>query len=76
MPQPNEIVLEIAHGATQVRVGSGILADVGTFDGRMGIGTRALVVTDENVAPLYANRVVESMNAAGVSARLVVLAAV
>lgn len=58
-----------------MRIGCGILADERMYGAWMGDGNRALVVTDDIVAPLYANRVVESMNTAGVSARLVVVAA-
>lgn len=75
MSLPDPIILDIANGATQVRIASGILADSRTFVGHAARGTRALVVSDDNVAPLYANRVVESMNAAGLSTRSVVVAA-
>ena len=51
-----------------IRIGAGALGDIGKVCLRHFRGGRALVVTDANVAPLYAGQTLESLAAAGVQA--------
>lgn len=51
-----------------IRIGADALGDIGKVCLRHFRGGRALVVTDANVAPLYAERTIDSLAAAGVQA--------
>ena len=53
-----------------IRIGADALGDIGKVSLRHFRGARALVVTDANVAPLYAERALDSLAAAGVQASL------
>jgi len=55
-----------------VHIGAGLLARLGELYGRSS--GQALVVSDENVAPLYLDRVVESLGGAGLRPSSLVLA--
>ena len=53
-----------------IRIGADALGDIGKVSLRHFRGARALVVTDANVAPLYAEKTLDSLAAAGVQASL------
>lgn len=53
-----------------IRIGADALGDIGKVCLRHFRGARALVVTDANVAPLYAGKTIASLAAAGVQATL------
>jgi 3-dehydroquinate synthase len=48
-----------------VKVGRGLLDTLGAEAGELGLGTRCVVISDSNVAPLYGARVMESLREAG-----------
>lgn len=75
MSKPGDITLSVAHDATQIRIGRGLLADEGVFSSSISDGARVLVVTDDNVASLYADPVVDALSAAGATARLAIVPA-
>jgi 3-dehydroquinate synthase len=50
-----------------IRVGNGLLTLVGRECRRLGLGRRCAIITDENVAPRYAEAVEKSLMAAGFS---------
>ena len=61
-----------AEGASyEVKIGAGLLGRLGELNGRPA--TQAVVVCDENVAPLYLERVVTGLEAAGTRASSLVL---
>ena len=53
-----------------VLVGSGILGEVGRVTRESCAGTRCCVVSDSNVAPLYADRAMRSLRDAGYAVTL------
>lgn len=53
-----------------IRIGADALGEIGRVCLRHFRGARALVVTDANVAPLYAGKTLDSLAAAGVQASL------
>lgn len=53
-----------------IRIGADALGDIGKVCLRHFRGARALVVTDTNVAPLYAQQTLDSLTVAGVQASL------
>jgi len=62
-------------GRYDVVVGRGLLAGLGEVHVRRRPGGQVVVVTDDNVAPLYADTVTSSFRAAGVAASQVVIPA-
>ena len=59
--------------ACRVSIGVDILAAVGELISRCGRGPKVLVVSDSNVAPLYADAVLASMRGVGLECRLAVV---
>lgn len=58
-----------------VRVKPGSLANLGEMLLSRGLGGSSMVVADDNVAPLYAEQVVESLRSAGISPHFVAIPA-
>lgn len=77
LPISHTLQIEYPGGAYPVLLGSRLLDHVGALlrQGREALGSRALVVTDDHVEPLYAARVVDSLGAAGFVASTFVLPA-
>jgi len=68
--------VELGVNAHQVHVGVGLLDQLGTRASGAGLKPgRAALVTDSNVATIYAPRVLASLNAAGFDAALIAVAA-
>ncbi len=77
-PEPHEtLAVEYPGGSYSVLVGSGFLQRLGALVRSHGaaIADRLLLVSDENVAPLYADLVLRSLQSAGFDASLFVLPA-
>lgn len=70
-----EVVVNLGDRSYPIRIGSGILASVGEWCKEVGLRGKCLIVSDVNVAPLYADRVIQSLEAAGFSPLLHVLPA-
>lgn len=66
MTPPLVIPVATAAGGYEVHVGAGLLDDLGAMVAPLVGHGRALVVTDSNVAPLYLDRAVTSLELAGV----------
>lgn len=66
--------IALKHGCTKVRIRAGSLDSAGSEVAAGGASARCLVVSDGNVAPLYAGRVCDSLAAAGLEAELHVVA--
>lgn len=60
-------------GGCEIDIGRGLLPRCGAIIQRFEKGTRCVVVSDDNVAPLYAERVLDSLNGAGYRASLFVV---
>ena len=65
MTAPTVIPVATVAGGYEVRIGSGLIDQVGELVGTLGPSS-ALVVTDSNVAPLYLGRVLDSLACARV----------
>ena len=65
-----EFEIEFQHDRTQVRIGSGAQDSVGPLLAAFRAEARCLVVSDGNVAHLYAGRVTTSLASAGLAAEL------
>lgn len=64
-PKVTRVHVETASRAYDVHVGAGVLGQVGAIACESAGGSRCCVVTETNVAPLYAERVERSLAAAG-----------
>ena len=62
-----------ASGRYEIRLGAGTLPSLGTVAKRCVSGRRAMIVTDENVAPLYCGAAERSLKAAGFSVDSIVI---
>ncbi|MFP4053898.1 MAG: 3-dehydroquinate synthase [Phycisphaerae bacterium] len=69
------IRVELGDRSYDVRVGDGLLSEAGSVAGGLGNASRAVVLTDSNVGPLYAEGVVESLHSAGLSSSLITVPA-
>jgi 3-dehydroquinate synthase len=69
------IQVELGERSYHVEVGSGMLHELGPLCARSGLGGRALLVSDSNVAPLYAERCLGSLRGAGYDPALAVVPA-
>ncbi|MCP4248872.1 MAG: 3-dehydroquinate synthase [bacterium] len=70
-----EQVYEFASGTCAVRVSPGARREIGPALARSNGSQRVLVVSDDNVAPLYADEVTQSLTKAGLAADLHVVPA-
>lgn len=59
------VTVELGARTYEIRIGSGLLDCAGAWCAERVRGRSALVVSDANVAPLYLDRVLESLRAAG-----------
>jgi 3-dehydroquinate synthase len=70
------VAVNLGPRSYQVQVGSGILAHIGDeVAGKMSGRKSCAVITDSNVAPLYADTVLQSLRAAGIAAHLIIVPA-
>ncbi|MBA3962940.1 MAG: 3-dehydroquinate synthase [Chthoniobacterales bacterium] len=69
--------VEVRSGAYsyEVRIGAGLLGDLGEFVRPIFRGERAAIVADENVAPLYGTLARDSLRCAGFTAEMLTIPA-
>ena len=70
-----EFDIEFKLSCTRVQIGAGCLASAGQVAARLVGQRKSLVVSDENVAPLYADSLVDVLASAGVPVELHVVPA-
>ncbi|MDK2857412.1 MAG: 3-dehydroquinate synthase [Verrucomicrobiota bacterium] len=70
-----DIQVDLGDRSYPIHIGSGILDSLGEACKTAGLTGRCLVVADENVAPLYADRTFQSLEKAGFFPALTVLSA-
>jgi len=70
-----DVLVDLGDRSYPIHIGSGNLDSLGDACKAAGLKGRCLVVTDENVAPLYGSRVVQSLEKAGFKPVLEVLPA-
>jgi 3-dehydroquinate synthase len=66
-----EVKVSLPAGGYTIHIGQEALSETGRFLSRLGLGERALVVTDANVAPLYGARLADILARAGITAETV-----
>ncbi len=71
----SKVKVELGDRSYYIEIGQQLLGSVGEVCSACGLGGRALLVTDSNVGPLYAESCQAAMAAAGIVAKLVVLPA-
>ena len=70
-----EVKVNLPSKGYSIHIEAGGLDRLGGFMGRLGLGGRALVVSDENVAVRYGERAMASLDGAGIAAALAVVPA-
>ncbi len=71
----HNVTVDLGERSYPIHIGSGILDTLGEACKAAGLKGRCLLVSDENVAPLYAEKVFQSLGKAGFSPTLEVLPA-
>lgn len=71
----HDVVVNLGERSYPIHIGSGILETIGASCKDAGLSGRCLVVTDENVSPLYSETVLRSLKEAGFDPDCVVLPA-
>lgn len=66
MPAPRTVTLDSANGRYDVTVQPGLLADIGPRVAAISKSTKACVLTDAHVGPIYADALSASLRSAGV----------
>jgi 3-dehydroquinate synthase len=61
----DDIEVKNRSGSYKIRVGPGLLAEAGTELAKLKLGKKAAIIADESVAKLYADRLQQSLKAAG-----------
>ena len=69
------VPVQLGSRSYDICIGSGVLDTLGARCGELFPGKRCLIISDSNVAPLYANRVKASLQAAGCSATVATVTA-
>jgi 3-dehydroquinate synthase len=73
--QTDTIRVQTPDGGYDIVLGNGLLESVGRLASKLGLGRRVVVASDTNVAPLYAERVVQALKGAGFEATPAVMPA-
>lgn len=75
MPDYHTVRVNLAERSYDVLIGHGLLPNIGAMAANLIGGKRCAVVTDSNVAPLYAQAVQESLWSAGMTVALITVPA-
>ena len=75
MSDMDTLNLELGERSYQIHVGSNLIASAGELISPVLRQSRAIIVTDENVAPLYLEPLTNSLNAADIASESIVLPA-
>lgn len=70
-----EVLVDLGERSYPIRIGKGVMTHLGDWCCEVGLCGKCLVVSDENVAPLYAARAIQSLEDAGFTPMLEVLPA-
>ena len=71
MPDPSSVRVNLAERAYDIVIGPGLLASIGRRAAELLQRPRCAVVTDTNVAPLYADTVIRSLTESGIHPTLI-----
>ena len=70
-----DVPVNLGDRSYGIHIGAGVLDQLGKLCAEVGLKGKVLVITDENVGELYAQPVIQSLDAAGYSATVVTLPA-
>lgn len=65
LPPMRKVKVPLGSRSYEIHIAGGLLAGIGKACARLGLGKRCAIVTDDQVAPLYANKIEQSLQAAG-----------
>ncbi len=65
----------LGERAYSIRIGEGLLSGLGQDCERLGLGRRCTIISDSNVAPLYARRAAQSLDRVGFEPREITIPA-
>ena len=65
--------IDLKDNAYEVIVSEGILNDCGNYISNLEIGNKCAIISDSNVAPLYASKVSESLANNNIKSELIVV---
>lgn len=71
----HDVTVDLGERSYPIHIGSGILETLGDACRAAGLGGKCLIVSDENVAPLYSEKVFQTLEKAGFDPVLEVLPA-
>ncbi len=71
----HDVTVDLGERSYPIHIGSGILETLGEACKAVGLKGRCLLVSDENVAPLYADKIFQSLEKSGFTPTLEVLPA-
>lgn len=66
-----KIHVELGERSYDVRIAPGLLGEVGASIAELTDARQVVIVTDSNVAPLYAGRVADSLGKVGIASRII-----
>jgi 3-dehydroquinate synthase len=69
------VKVELGARSYEILIGRDLLSELGQRCRKLALGARCAIITDENVAPHYANETIKSLEAAGFSPTLFTLPA-
>ncbi len=75
MAEPDTLRLDLGRRGYDIVIGRGLLSRAGGLMKPLLRGTRAVVVTDENVGPLYLSRLTDGLEAGGIRASAITVPA-
>ena len=65
LPPEERVRVDLAGAPYEIVIGTHLLPRIGRFAQELGLGGQVLVVTDDQVAPLYLSHVVDSLRSHG-----------
>lgn len=69
------VAVALGSRSYSIQVGSGLLAGLGKHYASLQLGSRCAVISDRQVAPLYAKKIIRSLTAQGVDVTLITIPA-
>jgi len=75
LPRVRVVNVSLGKRSYEIRIGSGLIRRLGAGCAELRLGQACAVITDRNVAPLYAEKALASLRGAGFAPRLIVVPA-
>jgi 3-dehydroquinate synthase len=75
MTVPSTLSLDLGHRSYKIKIGENLIENAGNFISPLIRQQRVIIVTDENVAPLWLNRLTDSLDRANIANQSITLPA-